>query len=65
LDTGGVTNYYPGSRQKMLLRYIYNFGNLLQYVFTAEKDAGEQFFKREQRMALISIQCIFFSGILG
>jgi len=64
LDTGGVTNYYPGSRQKMLLS-IYNFGNLLQYVFTAEKDAGEQFFKREQRMALISIQCIFFSGILG
>jgi hypothetical protein len=44
LDSSNAKNYYPGSPQKLLVRYKYKFGNLLQYGFTAEKDAGEQFF---------------------
>jgi Helix-hairpin-helix motif len=48
-DTATTKNYYPGSPQKILLRYQYRFKNLLQYGFTAEKDAGEQFFKGAQK----------------
>ncbi len=49
LDSSVVKNYYPGSPQKILIRYKYKLGNLLQYGFTAEKDAGEQFFKGAQK----------------
>lgn len=49
LDKDSVKNYYPGSPQKILIRYKYKYGNLLQYGFTAEKDAGEQFFKGAQK----------------
>lgn len=49
LDSSVAKNYYPGSPQKILVRYKYKFGNLLQYGFTAEKDAGEQFFKGAQK----------------
>ncbi|MEO8861928.1 MAG: helix-hairpin-helix domain-containing protein [Ginsengibacter sp.] len=41
-------NFYQGSRQKLLARYKYIYKNLLQYGVTAEKDAGEQFFKGRQ-----------------
>ncbi|MEO8961820.1 MAG: hypothetical protein ABI325_08065 [Ginsengibacter sp.] len=49
LDSSVAKNYYPGSPQKILVRYKYKFGNLLQYGFTAEKDAGEQFFRGAQK----------------
>lgn len=42
-------NYYPGSSQKLFVRYKYSYKNLLQYGITAEKDAGEQFFKGAQK----------------
>ena len=48
-DPATATNYYPGSPQKLLLRYKYIYKNLLQYGFVAEKDAGEQFFKGNQK----------------
>ncbi len=44
-----VANFYPGSPQRILLRYKYQFKNLLQYGVVAEKDAGEQFFKDSQK----------------
>jgi len=43
-----ATNFYPGSPQKILVRYQYRYKNLLQYGITAETDAGEQFFKGAQ-----------------
>ena len=49
LDSSSGKNYYPGNGQKILLRYKYKSGNNLQYGFTAEKDAGEQFFKGAQK----------------
>ncbi len=49
LQNTAATNFYPGSPQKILLRYKYNFKNLMQYGVTAEKDAGEQFFKGAQK----------------
>lgn len=39
---------YLGNRDHLLLRYQYKRGNLLQYGFTADKDAGEEFFRGGQ-----------------
>lgn len=44
-----ATSFYPGSRERFLLRYEYVYRNLLQYGITAEKDPGEQWFKGAQR----------------
>ncbi len=47
--TDTTSSFYPGSQQKLFLRYRYNYKNLLQYGFVGEKDAGEQFFKGNQK----------------
>ncbi len=49
LDSSSATNFYPGSPQKLLVRYKYVYKNLLQYGILGEKDAGEQFFKGKQK----------------
>lgn len=49
LDSSAATNYYPGSPQRLLLRYKYVYKNLLQFGVVGEKDAGEQFFKGNQK----------------
>ncbi|MEX1203180.1 MAG: hypothetical protein WEA59_08050 [Ferruginibacter sp.] len=49
LDSSQAKNFYPGSPQRIFLRYKYNFKNLLQYGFIGEKDAGEEFFKGSQK----------------
>lgn len=67
LNSDSVKNYYPGSPQKLLIRYKYRSGNLLQYGFTAEKDAGEQFFKGAQKKGFDFYSAHFFirkSGII-
>jgi hypothetical protein len=67
LDSSTAKNYYPGNKQKLLLRYKYKSGNHLQYGFTAEKDAGEQFFKGEQKNGFDFYSAHFFlrnSGII-
>lgn len=48
-DSGTTKNHYLGSPAKLFLRYTYVNKNLLQYGFTASKDAGEQFFKGAQK----------------
>ncbi len=40
---------YAGSPQKIYARYRYTFGNRISLGFTGEKDAGEQFFKGNQK----------------
>ncbi|MEO6838343.1 MAG: helix-hairpin-helix domain-containing protein, partial [Ginsengibacter sp.] len=65
LDSSNVKNYYPGSPQKLLVRYKYKFGNLLQYGFTAEKDAGEQFFRGAQKNGFDFYSAHFFIRNLG
>ena len=49
IDSSTATNFYPGSPQKLLFRYRYNYRNLFQYGVVAEKDAGEQIFKGKQK----------------
>lgn len=58
-------NFYEGSPQKILLRYKYKFKNLLQYGFTAEKDAGESFFKGAQKQGFDFYSAHFFVRKLG
>ncbi len=55
-----ATNFYPGSAKKILLRYKYQFKNLLQYGLLAEKDAGEQFFKGSQKQGFDFYSAHFF-----
>lgn len=65
LDSSLAKNYYPGSPQKILVRYKYRSGNLLQYGFTAEKDAGEQFFRGAQKQGFDFYSAHFFVRNLG
>jgi hypothetical protein len=40
---------YLGSPQRLFTRYRYKYGNYVSFGFTAEKDAGEEFFKGSQK----------------
>ena len=67
LDTSAAKNFYLGSPQKLLVRYKYKFKNQLQYGFTAEKDAGEPFFKGARKSGFDFYSAHFFvrnSGII-
>ena len=65
LDSSKAKNYYLGSPQKILVRYKYRFGNLLQFGFTAEKDGGEQFFRGAQKYGFDFYSAHFFIRNLG
>ena len=58
-------NYYLGSRDKLFLRYSYNYKNLLQWGLLADKDAGEQFFKGTQRLGFDFYSFHLFAKKLG
>ncbi|HEY5392628.1 MAG TPA: helix-hairpin-helix domain-containing protein, partial [Hanamia sp.] len=64
-NSSNASNFYPGSPQKSLIRYKYKSGNLLQYGFTAEKDAGESFFKGAQKNGFDFYSAHFFVRKLG
>jgi hypothetical protein len=64
-DPAATNNYYLGSQQKILLRYKYAYKNLLQYGIVAEKDAGEQFFKGNQKHGFDYYSAHFFVKNLG
>jgi DNA uptake protein ComE-like DNA-binding protein len=65
IDSSTATNFYPGSLQKLLLRYKYQFKNLLQYGIVGEKDAGEQFFKGKQKQGFDFYSAHFFARNMG
>jgi hypothetical protein len=58
-------NFYPGSPLQFLLRYKYQYKNLLQYGVTGEKDAGEQFFKGKQQQGFDFYSVHFFAKDIG
>jgi len=58
-------NYYLGAPQKILMRYKYNYKNILQYGIVAEKDAGEQFFKGAQKQGFDYYSLHFFARDIG
>lgn len=65
LDSTTTKNYYQGSTQKFFVRYKYSYKNLLQYGITAEKDAGEQFFKGAQKQGFDFYSAHFFVRNIG
>ena len=65
IDPSAGKNYYPGPQQKILLRYRYNYKNLLQYGVLGEKDAGEQFFKGAQKQGFDFYSAHLFARNLG
>ena len=65
LDGSTANNFYPGSPQKIFVRYKYSYKNLLQYGITAEKDAGEQFFKGAQKSGFDFYSAHFFAKNIG
>ena len=58
-DTSSL-NFYPGSRERVLLRYKYQHSHLLQYGITAEKDPGEQWGKGVQKAGFDFYSAHFF-----
>ncbi|MES2429633.1 MAG: helix-hairpin-helix domain-containing protein [Bacteroidota bacterium] len=66
LDPATTTSsYYPGSQQRLFLRYRYHFKNLLQYGFVAEKDAGEEFFRGSQKQGFDFYSAHLFARNIG
>jgi hypothetical protein len=64
-DSTSTGNYYPGSPQRIFVRYKYSYKNLLQYGLTAEKDAGEDFFKGAQKNGFDFYSFHLFARNLG
>lgn len=60
-----VANHYPGSPQRLFVRYKYQYKNLLQYGVVGEKDAGEQFFKGAQKTGFDFYSAHFFVRNIG
>jgi len=56
---------YKGSRQRLFLRYRYQYKNLLQYGVVADKDAGEQLFKGAQKNGFDFYSFHLFARNLG
>lgn len=65
LDSSTTKNYYPGSPQRIFVRYKYQYKNLLQYGLVGEKDAGEEFFKGSQKSGFDFYSFHFFARNIG
>ncbi len=64
-DSTSSGNYYPGSPQRLFLRYRYNYKNILQYGFVGEKDPGEQLFKGTQKNGFDFYSAHLFARNIG
>lgn len=56
---------YMGSPQRLMLRYKYNYKNLLQYGIVGEKDPGEEFFKGSQKQGFDFYSAHLFARNMG
>jgi hypothetical protein len=60
-----LNTHYSGSPYRLLFRYKYQYKNQLQYGLTADKDAGEAFFKGAQSKGFDHYSFHFFARQLG
>ena len=60
-----TSSHYLGDRSRLYLRYRYQFGTLLSYGITIEKDPGEQLFNKKILPELIIFLVICFSETGG
>ncbi|MBX3240206.1 MAG: helix-hairpin-helix domain-containing protein [Chitinophagaceae bacterium] len=58
-------SYYTGDPSAAMLRYRYQYKNILQYGITAAKDAGEPFFRYPNRYGFDSYSFHYFSRHSG
>lgn len=58
-------NYFMGNPDRWMVRYAYNYRNLLQWGLSGDKDAGEQFFKGNQQAGFDFYSFHFFLSKLG
>jgi hypothetical protein len=65
IDPNAGKNYYPGSQQRVFVRYCYQYKNLLQYGVVGEKDAGEQFLKGSQKQGFDFYSAHVFARNIG
>jgi len=63
MDT--VKNRYGGSSQHLFFRYKYMYRNIFQFGVTGDKDAGEQFFKGNQKYGFDFYSVHLFARKLG
>ncbi|HET9055653.1 MAG TPA: helix-hairpin-helix domain-containing protein [Chitinophagaceae bacterium] len=64
-NSDSSASFYSGGREKLLVRYKYHYKNLLQYGLLGEKDAGEQFFKGNQKQGFDFYSIHLFARNLG
>jgi hypothetical protein len=64
-NDSNATSFYPGGRERLLLRYKYQYKNLFQYGITAEKDPGEQWFKGAQKNGFDFYSAHLFARNIG
>jgi hypothetical protein len=62
-DTSGGNGKSPylGSRDNLFFRYHYNFKNIVQWGLLGDKDAGEPFFRGQQRLGFDFYSFHFFA----
>lgn len=60
-----LASHYLGSPLKLMARYKYNYKNLLQFGWTGDKDAGEQFLRGAQPYGFDFNSFHFFARKLG
>jgi hypothetical protein len=64
-DKSTAANFYPGSPQRLMVRYGYVYRQLLQFGILAEKDPGEQFFKGNQKKGFDFYSVHLFARHIG
>lgn len=60
-----VSNHYLGDPNRIMLRYRYQYKDLLYYGLVADKDAGEQFLKGAQSLGFDFYSVHFFARRIG
>ncbi len=65
IDPTAGKSFYQGSPQRLLIRYRYQYKNLLQYGILGEKDQGEQFFKGSQKQGFDFYSAHLFAKNIG
>lgn len=60
-----LKTHYLGDPNRLLFRYTYQYQNLLYFGVTADKDAGEQFFKGKEKQGFDFYSAHFFARNLG
>jgi len=64
-EPGSNASHYLGSPYKFYTRFKYNYGTQLYYGITAEKDAGEEFFRGTQKQGFDFYSAHFYLSDYG